>query len=454
MSLKLRFSLLLTTIVTVVLLLSSFAIYYLYQQHRIEDFKEKLSLNASFFYDEYLEHKNEVVEFENLIKTFFSENTTSKKEIIIVSNKDSILFSTISQPNKSDVEVAIKKLHKTTEISFSKNKYQCYGFVNKDTKAKIIIFAIDKTRIENLGNLQTILIIVLVFSTLLTAIVSYLLVYNGLEPLTKLNFQIQKITELNLNTKIEATNSSNEINQIAVNFNSLLDRLHLAFATQKNFIHHASHELRTPLTSMFATTELALHKELSSEEYKQILRSLKEEQNKLIELTNSLLLLSQFDKLQFANNLKTIRIDEVLLDTISYGNKVYLGLQIEFLFGNIPEDDTFLLLQANDVLLQSAFTNLLKNAFLYSSNKFVTISLEASKKSIKISFSNKGKTLSNVEIENIFAPFSRGENIGLAKGTGFGLNIVNKIVTNFNGTFTYSKPWEEQNCFTIEFFHS
>jgi signal transduction histidine kinase len=56
---------------------------------------------------------------------------------------------------------------------------------------------------------------------------------------------------------------SNEIVQIATNFNNMLDRLEKAFQLQKNFVHHASHELRTPLATMLSQTESALRKDLT-----------------------------------------------------------------------------------------------------------------------------------------------------------------------------------------------
>ncbi|MFX8797645.1 histidine kinase dimerization/phospho-acceptor domain-containing protein, partial [Acinetobacter baumannii] len=79
----------------------------------------------------------------------------------------------------------------------------------------------------------------------------------------------------------------------------MLQRLNNAFEFQKNFVHYASHELRTPLAVMLSQTESALNKNLSPENFQKVLESLKEEQLNLIELTNSLLLLSQYEKLQF-----------------------------------------------------------------------------------------------------------------------------------------------------------
>ncbi|MFT2526190.1 histidine kinase dimerization/phospho-acceptor domain-containing protein, partial [Escherichia coli] len=75
-----------------------------------------------------------------------------------------------------------------------------------------------------------------------------------------------------------------------------------AFFFQKNFVQHASHELRTPLAVMLSQTESALHNQHTIEEYKKILESLREDQQQMIELTNSLLLISQYEKLDFQDD--------------------------------------------------------------------------------------------------------------------------------------------------------
>jgi len=123
-----------------------------------------------------------------------------------------------------------------------------------------------------------------VFITLLTSVV---FVRQVLSPLIKLSMQMQQTTELNLSEQLDIGKGKKEVNQIARNFNAMLERLNQAFESQKNFVHHASHELRTPLATMLSQTESALRKDLSKEEYRKVLESLQEDQVGLIDLTNS-----------------------------------------------------------------------------------------------------------------------------------------------------------------------
>ena len=117
-----------------------------------------------------------------------------------------------------------------------------------------------------------------------------------MKPLEELKGQIEKINEKNLKNELLLARSNNEVKQIARKFNAMLDRLEHAFEQRKNFVQHASHELRTPLANMLAQTESALSKKLCANRLPNILYSLKEEQQDLINLTNSLLTLSRYEK--------------------------------------------------------------------------------------------------------------------------------------------------------------
>ena len=129
---------------------------------------------------------------------------------------------------------------------------------------------------------------------------------------------MQKISENNLQrVKVKSGRVNYEQRLVANQFNAMLERLERAFELQRSFVHHASHELRTPLATMLAKTELALRKELTIEDAKKVLASLRDDQREMIELTNSLLLLSQYERTTLSPEWPVVRLDEVLYDTMS-----------------------------------------------------------------------------------------------------------------------------------------
>ncbi len=341
------------------------------------------------------------------------------------------------------------KLEKLMNIILVENDREHLGMYLNEKKQYIVTSAIDVEGLEKLSKLILILTGVFFSSVILTAFCSYLFVTSALKPLKILIQEIQQTTEVSLWKKVNEGNGKDEIAKIAINYNKVLGRLKRAFETQQIFVQHASHELRTPLTVMFATTESALNKLHTEQEYKQILFSLKEEQINLIELTNSLLVLYQLDKHKSYPHWHVLRVDELLYDAISYCKKIFPGITIDFSFENIPEEQN-LSIEGNESLLKAAFINLLKNAFLYSEDKKLNIIISAFDNSLLIHFDNSGAHLTQQEIEVLKKPFERSEDIGLVKGIGLGLSIVEKVLTFHNGHLIYSALPNSINRFTVQ----
>lgn len=293
--------------------------------------------------------------------------------------------------------------------------------------------------------------LVLLGSVMLAGCCAFVFVRQVIRPLTRLNEQMKRITANNLRERIVLSKSNNELQQIAASFNAMLERLEKGFEVQKSFVHHASHELRTPLANMLAQTEAALARELDAGEAKIVLQSLREDQQELIELTNSLLLLSQYEKISYSSEWPKVRLDQVLYDTIDLVKQSYPLANCSLSFAEMPEHEQALAIKGNDALLRSACKNLIKNAFQYSSDKNIVITIETGAGFLAVHFDNNGPTLSPAEQDRLFIPFFRGANAMGTKGFGLGLLIVKRIVLLHSGSITYTIPGEGINRFTVHF---
>src|SRR5207245_9698838 len=78
--------------------------------------------------------------------------------------------------------------------------------------------------------------------------------------------------------------------------NEMLARLEAALERERSFVADASHELRTPLALLKTEIELALDEPQSVEALQSALRSAGEETDRLSQLAEDLLLLSQADE--------------------------------------------------------------------------------------------------------------------------------------------------------------
>lgn len=450
MNLKLRLALLFTFFVASLLVLSSLATYFLYYNYRATTFFEGIKNEAIAYHNLSLLLKSPAGNGSDKFINSLHSNTAYVEQVVVLDYSGRLIEKVPDTLHFSITQNIIDKIKSGKEYYWvSDNNYQHVGLVLENTKQLLLAVGYDKSGFQKLDNLKWILFFVTLGGLLVTGFFSLFFVRQAFMPLTKMSIQISKTTFQNLAQRIDVTGAKDEVNDIARNFNSMLERLSLAFEFQKSFVYHASHELRTPLATMLSQTESALERNLSEAEYKKILASLKEDQQEMIELTNSLLLISQFDQMEKAHDWPLLRIDEVLYETMSIAKRMLPDLMVNMCFGTLPESDDDFIIRGNEALLKSVFINLLKNANLYSIDHKAEITLESDGATILVHFDNKGTQLHADEKENILTPFFRGGNALKTKGYGLGLSIVYRFITIHKGTITYTPVSNDINRFTI-----
>ena len=452
MNLKLRFALFFTFFVAVILVISSSSIYFLYYNYRSGDYYKRLQSEARQTVDEFIANRA-FRKGSGQMPHPFRKDMFSNENLLILDSAYNVLFKDPDSYNYTSDEVLMKNIFAAPgfEYKYQIGERDCIGLYIEKQKLYVLISAVDQNGLRKLSTLQTILAAVFLGGILLTSIMSFFFVQHAFKPLAKLSLLMKSTTEMSLSERLDEPNGRNELNSIVQNFNGMLERLNEAFESQKSFVHHASHELRTPLATMLAQTEAALRKDLSIEEYRQVLQSLKEDQEGLVDLSNSLLLLSQYERIQSANKWPPIRIDEVLYDTMSNARKMLSPIEIELQFAQVPDDEKDLMVKGNEALLKVAFTNLIKNAWQYSADKKVMITIETSGQHVIVHFDNNGDHLSESEIDKLKVPFFRGSNAVNVKGFGLGLSIVQRIMLLHHGSFGYTIAASGINRFTAQF---
>ncbi len=453
MSLRLRFVLLHTLLVSILLATSFLLIYLIYSNTRDDDFSKRLWAQAVISYKSFdagwIPGKAEAELLDNS-----AVGALANPSVAIIDSAGSLVSEKPAADGISWDRPLLLSIQKQQHFLYKDDYFACLGMYLPTTGHYVIVKANDKYGLARMAKLRWIMLLAGTSTIAAIALFSFFYVMRTTKPLVGLSMQMRNISENNLRERFnigKGNIENNELMQVSANFNGMLERLEKAFDMQKSFTHHASHELRTPLASMLAQTELALRKNLTIEEAKEVLLSLKEDQQELIELTNSLLLLSQYEKISYSSDWPMVRIDELLYDTISMIKRMFPNISISLEFLEMPENELSLSISGNYTLLRSAFRNLIKNAFQYSEDKTVFITIKATGNSIDLHFDNKGKTLNTKDQDRLFIPFFRGENAIRKRGFGLGLSIVKRIVQLHQGTIAYEAVNEKTNRFTVSF---
>jgi PAS domain S-box-containing protein len=198
------------------------------------------------------------------------------------------------------------------------------------------------------------------------------------------------------------------------------------------FISTASHEFRTPLTTISTSIQLLRDygRKWDDTKYFQHIDRIVKTIDNLTELINDVLLVSKVEsgKIEFKPCLENLNafcyklVEEFKNDfaknhIIDYN---YKAEKNEFYF------DT--------KLLRSIITNLLTNAVKYSSfGEVITINIENDERFIRIFIIDNGIGISEEDLEHLFEPFHRGNNVADISGTGLGMSIIKRYIEIHKG---------------------
>lgn len=256
--------------------------------------------------------------------------------------------------------------------------------------------------------------------------------YNVFKPVRKIIKEVKGTHVHNLSKPLEQHNGKDEIADLTSTFNDMMNRLHITFEMQNNFISNASHELKTPLTIIAGEAELGTKLTSAGPEAKEAFNTILKEAERLEHLVISMLSLAQtgFDGTIQEKGL--LRIDELLIDVKKTMNNINEDNKICFDFEKLPEDQDQLIVSGNEALLKVAVSNVISNACKYSGNQKVTVRISCSRM-IRIDVIDTGIGIPEKDLPQVFIPFFRGSNTSSYKGYGIGLPLANNIFKMHKG---------------------
>ncbi|SHE49979.1 ATP-binding protein [Chryseobacterium sp. OV279] len=452
MSLKRKIALTISIAFSLLFAMVMAVIYLSFNDFRRDEFKERFRQRLEFTSHFISKSKD----FEEEAPIFFNENSDNillNETILIFNSEKELIYSTIKDRNVTWDSALLKELDEKKIIYTEKTVPEIYAALRNINGENyyILTSALDTNGKSKLEYLKYLLITAYVMSTLLIGFFSYYFMGQFLRPLEDLNTEISEVTAHKLTKQIPVQESNDEINVLAKSFNTMIARLDDVFQSQKDFTASASHEIRTPITRMAFQLENLIKFEEHSPETLTSLKQIQKDVYQLSDLTNSLLLLTKFDKENIQSIYEEVRIDEVIFEAFEAVEKSYPSLKMDFLISEDTSENGLLTISGIQSLLVIVFINLFKNAAVYSDDEEVDVLITETNDQLTVDVISRGNTIPEEEQAKLFEAFMRGNNSQNISGSGLGLRIVKRILEYHGAEIIYSSPSEQTNTFSVIF---
>ncbi|RYF99232.1 MAG: HAMP domain-containing histidine kinase, partial [Chitinophagaceae bacterium] len=169
------------------------------------------------------------------------------------------------------------------------------------------------------------------------------------------------------------------------------------------------------------------------------------ESEKLTKILNQLFELSSYE-----GNESDIRYTQIPLIELYAGiEQEWAGALEKIVISSDVSEDQPLIVHGNQLLIETALRNIIKNAIKFSGNKSIEITLTVQNHQAKFSVCDHGIGINQTDLAHIFEPFFRAENARSFAGTGIGLSIAKKITEVHRGSISVESEPGVRTCFHI-----
>jgi heavy metal sensor kinase len=267
---------------------------------------------------------------------------------------------------------------------------------------------------------------------------------SGVEAVTE---AARKISGSTFEERVPVNMRGDEIDQLAITFNEMLDRIQTLLKEMKEISDNIAHDLKSPITRMRGAAEVALTTGTSLGEFESMAASTIEECDRLLDMINTMLLISRTEAGTEITTLNSINISEVVANACE-------------LFTPGAEDKGIMLhcsisdgihLNADTRMVQRMFSNLFDNAIKYTPSGG-SINVDVSENvtgQITISVSDTGIGIPPADLPHIFERFYRGDQSRSLAGIGLGLSLARAIARSYDGDITVASVPGQGSTFTI-----
>jgi two-component system, OmpR family, sensor histidine kinase MprB len=290
-----------------------------------------------------------------------------------------------------------------------------------------------------LAQLRTWFLLVAIGGVALAALLGALVARAALRPVRRLTDAAEHVAETHDLTRRIEVSGNDELNRLAVSFNTMLAALEQAVAAQRQLVADASHELRTPLTSLRTNFEVLMRPGgLPDESRRKLELDVHRQFDEMAALVGDIVELARDG--QATADEDDVRLDVLVAEAVERAER-NRG-DVRFALVSQPT-----LVRGVPARLDRAVTNLLDNAAKWSPpGELVEVEVDADGKVI---VRDHGPGIAEADLPFIFDRFYRSAEARTLPGSGLGLAIVRQVAEAHGGQVTVERPADGGSRFVL-----
>jgi len=225
---------------------------------------------------------------------------------------------------------------------------------------------------------------------------------------------------------------------------------------KSQFLSRMSHEVRTPMNAILGITEIQLQKEKLPEDIQEALEKINNSGYLLLGIINDILDLSKIESGKLDLSPVSYDVPSLIYDTVHLNVMLYDNKQIDFTL-NVDENIPSKLL-GDELRIKQIINNLLSNAFKYTDEGEITMSIYAERQNEKSSLvtlvfriADTGQGMTAEQLDKLFDEFTRF-NLDVnreVEGSGLGMSITKQLVHIMDGEINVKSEQGKGTVFTV-----
>jgi len=241
--------------------------------------------------------------------------------------------------------------------------------------------------------------------------------------------------------------SKDEVGQLATQFNTMAESLHVQENIRRSFIANLSHDIRSPLTSILGFMKAIQDGTVSPTQQPYYVEIVLDETERLIKLSNDLLDIHRLQDAELELTKTSFDINKLIRKTIMGFEQRATDKKITVSSRFAHEIDIVL---ADEDKIQRCLHNLIDNAIKFTPEVGqITVETTVTGKKVTVSITDNGRGMDIEEQKHVFDRFFKGDTSRNEdkRGSGLGLSIAQEFIRAHGETITLESAPKKGSTF-------